>query len=192
MPRFINVDSITLEEVDGFPGPPGSHFRLPTGNVFGFPWRPDSLYRTGAWIIGRSLSGDPRRARYIAHDIETGGAAWFIDIAATSQCTMDSGGTNFVVNGVHAKFDRPVRQILQHGDGYWVVLDYNASVERGANVAFVTSNGQVRWVGGKSPGDKIPPYLEVRIGKGRLIEAWAERYMALIDPVTLAIVATRP
>jgi hypothetical protein len=192
MPNFINVDSIRLEEVDGFPGPPGSHFRLPSGKVFGFPWKPDSLYRSGEWIIGRSLSGRPGRALYIAHDIENGGVAWSIDIAANSQCTVEANGSNVVIDGVHAKFDRPVRQVLQYDDGYWVVLDYNASIERSGNVAFVTSSGHVRWVSGKSAGERVSPYLEIRIGNGRLVEAWAERYMAVIDPVTLAIVATRP
>ena len=192
MPQFINVDSIKLEVVHGFPGPPGSHFRLPTGKVFGFPWKPDALYHVGKWIVGRKLDDYVGRARYIGHDMENGGTAWCVDISGTSQFRMDPDGRSFFIDDVHAMFDRLIFQVFEHGDGYWVVLNYNASIQRGCNIAFVGRDGHVHWLSGKIPGDRVPAYMEIRLGEGRFVEAWAQRCMAVIDPATLRIVSTRP
>lgn len=141
MPQFINVDSTELEVVNGFPGSPGSHFRLPSGKLFGFPWKPDRLYRIGQWIVGISLSVQPGRAHYSAHNIEDGGTVWNADVNENLRFSMDPDGRGFAADTAHTTFDRTIAQVLQFG-GY--------------------------------------------------IVAWHDRYMAVIDPATLRLVATRP
>lgn len=191
MPPFINVDSIELEVVNGFPGPPGSQFRLPTGKMFGFPWKPDQLYRIGGWIVGVSVSDRPGRAKYIAHDLESGGTIWNADVDAAARFTMDLDRHGFIAGTTRAKFDRSITQVLEFGDGFWVVLDVNASQVRGENIAFVASSGHTSWVTSDSPGG-VAPYIDVRVNRDGFIEAWHDRYMAVIDPATLRIIATRP
>lgn len=192
MPQFISVDSIELEVLNGFPGPPGSHFQLANGKVFGFPWEPDHLYRIGQWIVGVSLREEPGWAEYSAHEVENGGTMWNAHLRASSRFTMEPDGHGFVVGTVQAQFDRSISQVLEFRAGYWVVLDYNASVRRGQNVAFVSNDGHVSRLISDQPGKHVLPYSSVRVNNDGLIEAWDDRYMAVIDPATLHSIATRP
>lgn len=190
--QIVTVDSLELEVLNGSPGPPGSHFRLPTGEVFGFPWKPEQLYRSGEWIVGISAKANPGRANYSAHTIRDGTTAWNADLDGGSQFTMDADGRGFNANSAHARFDLFIRQVLQTRDGYCSVLDFNAGLARGYNVVFVGNDGHLRWTMTRPDGQPAGAYMSVRINKAGEIEVWHDRYMAVIDPTSGKMLASRP